>query len=388
MYAVNQFARVIQKITSVSKTHTNKTTAKYYDATTWPKHWGATEIELVLRGNVAHHDARPNYASLATLLKTGDVKSLNLLLRHYAKPPPPKHVDVNTYVSRQLASGGPLYRMPLVESFDGSQRYRGYHNTLLKTIERECGQVLSTTRAALQMATLEAALSMTLGSGERHVACVHSPSSHRNSVMWQFLRMYRCCATQHGRVLVQRFDRGARWWRRLMEDSKSSNSPCHALRAERSAASATDQGLCEMILVHVETVTGCPQDSSKYCDPHTAYATWMSETAWRFGIKEETDDMKPLIVLDKCDDLATHEHKFLVHTDCKGARKPYSLLEAFTLSIPSPYGIVLGLSNVLLEPHPNYLTMANVTNVEGDLRLSVQAGDNIQGLPKTWTYPP
>ncbi|CUG92550.1 Bodo-specific multi-copy gene family, putative [Bodo saltans] len=207
------------------------------------------------------------------------------------------------------------------------------------------------------MATLEAALSMRLGSGECHVACVR-----KSELLGQFLRMNQYCATQHGRVLAQRFDRGATWWLRLMDDIKSphtpwetSATPCVPLRAERSAASATKQALCEMILIHVETVAGCPQDSSKYCDPHTAYSTWMSETAWRFGIKEETDDMRPLIVLDKCDELSTHEHKFLVHMACKGARKPYALLGAFALSIPSPYGIVLGLSNDLLEPHPNTL---------------------------------
>ncbi|CUG93690.1 Bodo-specific multi-copy gene family, putative [Bodo saltans] len=122
----------------------------------------------------------------------------------------------------------------------------------------------------------------------------------------------------------------------------------------------TDAGLCELIRMHVVSITGYPQDPSHYCDPQTAYSTWMSETASYFQIPVGMQ-CDPLIFLDTCEVLAQHDHKYRVH---KSSGKPYTLLEAFCIAVPSPHGIFVAGTNFSLPvTDPMYVTMANMTNI-------------------------
>ncbi|CUG81926.1 Bodo-specific multi-copy gene family, putative [Bodo saltans] len=331
--AVKEFARVIKLFAAVPKTNDDAmlkihADVKYYDATTWPTHWGATEIELLLRGNTAVMS--PNYASLAMLLKTGDVKSLNVLLRVYVMPPPPKYLDVDAFVSQHLM-GSTYIKTPLSSMTPLSHQ----HGTKL-------------------LNALDQALTPPLGSGnKRNIVCAPRLSIQTKV---EFLQSRHSRAVQCGRIIVRSCDESTAqpWLAQLLEG--------HATESRR-AISSVDAALCALIREHVESVTGCPQDPPNYCDPLTAYESWLSETAWYFGIKEETDSMKPLIMLDSCEVLARAQRKsFELY---ESSTNPFTLLEAFCLAIPAPHSIVVaghtaqfGITNHLT------LSIANVTNID------------------------
>ncbi|CUG92551.1 Bodo-specific multi-copy gene family, putative [Bodo saltans] len=348
MSSVKEFARVVKLFAAVSKKNDDAvlsihTDAKYYDATTWPTHWGATEIELLLRGNIAHHDARPNYTSLATLLSIGDAESINVLLRVYVKPPPPKHLDVDAFIALHL----------------GATKTESLNDTITPLSCQENNNKVFN--------VLNQALTPPAGSEKRNIACLVSPSGTLQMV--NFLALKRLRATQCGRVIVRSCekDKAQPWLTQLFEG--------HAVHSNRNAlraANSSDAALCGLIRSHVESVTGTSQDPSNYSDPKTAYDTWMVETAWHFQIEDETESMKPLIILDHCETLRfpspTVQHKSFLENSFS---KPFTLLEAFCLAIPAPHSILVAGCNAEFSTS-NHLTLsvANVTNIGGPLAQS------------------
>ncbi|CUG85291.1 Bodo-specific multi-copy gene family, putative, partial [Bodo saltans] len=253
---------------------------RHDDSTTWPEHWTAVDIEGLLRGNLATSRLAPNYGSLATLHRLGDRKSLNLLLREYVRPAAPQEVDLEKFLATHVNNVIDSAAMPLQE-----------RNSALDAMSR--------------------ALSPAIGSELRNIAFCSSP---RGSGKTQFLKHFvftkRAEAMKCGRVIVRCCDKTA-------HETKDKSRPswiAQVLQAQHSlTANSIDDGLCELIRTHVECVTGTQQTSSNYRDPHTAYATWMSETARHFNIPKDKSNVDPLIILDTCEILSEHDHKSLVH---------------------------------------------------------------------------
>ncbi|CUE63795.1 Bodo-specific multi-copy gene family, putative [Bodo saltans] len=326
--------------------------AKYYDARTWPKHWTATDVERLLCGNLLHPTAKPNYESLALLLRNGDHKSLALLLRAHIKPPPPTEVHLEQYLGESLNNTSDSAAMPLQERTE-------------------------------QLNFLDAALSPQPGSVVPRVVFCSSPrgSGKTQFIKW-FVSQKRAEAMKYGRVIVRCCDktshqtRSLSSWMNLLLESRLSEKP-----ASRQPRPPTNV-LCQLICAHVEAVTGSPQNSSNYGDPKTAYATWMSETARCFGIPSSAGTtVDPLIILDTCELLAEHDHNGLV----KSSGKPYTLLEAFCLAVPAPYGIfVVGCNAQIDTTDPKYLSMANVADIGPLVPLSARGYDD--AIAESWKY--
>ncbi|CUG89370.1 Bodo-specific multi-copy gene family, putative [Bodo saltans] len=339
--AVNESARVVRRFVlsqaSRGAIDVNYTTTKYYDASTWPAHWGATEIEFLLRNKRSSSGVRPNYESLSLLLKLEDVPSLNCLLRAYVEAPQPAYVDAAAYLARQLTAA---------------------------QLNSSVVDVTASLRA------LEQALASPPGSEKRNIVFSQTARRCTRSLLFQ----KRPYAMRCGRVIVRscatktQSREGGEWLEPLL------GMASHAFNA-------ADASLCELIRAHVESVVGLAQDPSKYCDPQSAYATWMSETAWYFGIEEETESMRPLIMLDNSEVLARIEHTSLVH---ESSGNPYTQLEALCLAIPSPYSIfVNGDGHIDTTDHLT-LSIANVTNITpllGHSRGRVEAA-NVTCAPR------
>ncbi|CUG92547.1 Bodo-specific multi-copy gene family, putative [Bodo saltans] len=308
------------------------TRIKYFDATAWPKHWSATEIEGLVKKNLLDLSAPPpNYNSLASLLHMGDIDAINVLVRDITAPPSPTAIDVKRFLETCLHNAEPTSAV------------------MLPLQER-----VST--------TLDRALALQTGSNKRNIGVYSAPQgSGKTQLVKSFVEQKRAEAMKCGRVIVRccKNDAGALWMTRVLEEDSttSSNSP------NKATTNSVQNGLCELIRSHVEFVTGCPQRPSHYANPQTAYATWISETARCFKITTDSNvNVDPLIVLDTCEFLAQHSHKTLVH---KPSQTPYTLLEALCLSVPSPHSIfAVGCGACSIDTtDPVMLAIANVRDV-------------------------
>ncbi|CUG92569.1 Bodo-specific multi-copy gene family, putative [Bodo saltans] len=307
------------------------TKIKYNDPCTWPKHWTEVEIERLLYRNLTLPAAAPNYHSLATLLRADDLKSLTIVLQAYVKDRPPLEVDLEQYLRRHL------------------------------------NNVVDSAAMALQerMKHLDVVVKALSEPHERQKHLVVSVSSPRGTGKTQFIKWFvstsRVNAVKYGRVIVRCCDKGSHegksqslWFDRVMKCATSCASTA-------SMINTIDEGLCELVRIHVESVTGTLQDASNYRDPQAAYATWISETARHFEIPSDTMDVDPLIILDTCELLSEHDHHSLVH---QLTGKPCTLLEAFCMAVPAPYGIFVSGCNATIDTtDTTYLAKANITNV-------------------------
>ncbi|CUG89371.1 Bodo-specific multi-copy gene family, putative [Bodo saltans] len=322
----------------------------YYDATTWPKHWGTADIKHILRKHLTGPTVTPSYESLAALHKMGDTKSLTQLLSSFVKPPAPTEVDGVDYLAKHVNN---VLDSPMMELQDR-------HGNLT---------------------ALDAALSTHSRTTEtRNVAFCSSPRGTGKSQFIKWLVfMKRLDAMKCGRVIVRCCDKTAHdstdrkrptWIAQVLEDRALTQA--RKFHAQQSDATSTAAGLCELIRTHVEAVTGASQELSHYCDPQTAYATWMSETTRHFKIPKDKSNVDPLIILDTCEILSEHDHKSLVH---KHSGKPYTLLEAFCLAVPAPHSILaIGCNAQIDASDPQYSSQTNATNVGPLLPLSEQGG--------------
>ncbi|CUG88210.1 Bodo-specific multi-copy gene family, putative [Bodo saltans] len=295
------------------------TVAKYYDSTTWPKHWTATDIEALLRDNLAKSGVAPDYDRLVVLHRSGDIKSLNVLLHKFVKP---QEVNVEEYFTKHVhkAKDIEISVQSHQHAFD-----------------------------SINMALL-------ISNFERTIVVCKSPSgAGTTTFLKHFVSTKRAEAMKCGRVIVRCCDVAIR----DTDDIESSWIAQVLKAATNSIDTNLTSGFCDLIRTHVEAVTGRPQVSSAYCDTHTAYATWMSETAIHFKISEYTDNVDPLIILDSCEILSNHDY---VH---RSTGKLYSLLEVLCLQVPSPYAIVVMGSDARIGvSDPGLLAIANVTNID------------------------
>lgn len=320
--------------------------AKHYNPTTWPKHFTADDIKRLLVGHLSSASTHPHYDSLAMLLHSGDTDSLTTLVRVYTMPPSSSEgVVVEQFLSKRL----------------GNNVNNNNNND----------DELSKAAAAMPMhehtnelfTILQKALPPWRGSEKRNILCCTSSlggSSGTTQFVKTFVSSRRHDAAKYGRVIVCRCnlpsEKELPWMRHVFEEELLTNVMGGA------PDTTMYRGLCELVRSHVESVTGCPQDPSKYCDPQTAYATWISETAWYFGIPPNAHDMEPLIVLASCEELADRKHRSLVH---RSSGKPYTLLEAFCLVVPSPHSVfVIGSDAHIDTTDPVMLSIANVRVLE------------------------
>ncbi|CUG89378.1 Bodo-specific multi-copy gene family, putative [Bodo saltans] len=229
-----------------------------------------------------------------------------------------------------------------------------------------------------QVNKVEVALSPQPGSEVRSIAfCSSPPGTGKTQFIKHFVFEKRAQAMKYGRVIVRCCDKTEsgmddKWLKKVREDCATNSRP--------SAGNSTDEALCELIRTHVESVTGSAQTPSNYRDPHTAYATWMSETARHFNITADNTNVDALVIIDTGETLSQHDHKSLVH---KHSGKPYTLLEAFCLAVPSPYGILVVGCDIAIElVDPTYLSKAQVTDI-GPLAPLSDAGSR-KALEESW----
>ncbi|CUE63816.1 Bodo-specific multi-copy gene family, putative [Bodo saltans] len=305
---------------------------KYYDARTWPKSWTARDIQHLLQQHLATSATSVNYDVFALLHHAGDEASLNILLRAYTETNLSEEVDMKTFLDINLTTVQPKAAfLPLQD------------------------------RASIELSDrVEKALKPIAGSEKRRIVfCSSSSGSGKTEFVKLFTSSRRAAAMKCGRVIVRCCAKQqTQWVSGVMAESLKKHEDMPGLLPKNSI----DRALCELVRAHVELVTGYPQDPSNYCDPQTAYATWVKETARCFRIAEETVTMQPLIILDSCEVLAREHHKYLVH---RSSGKPYTMLEAFCLSVPSPYGIfVIGCETNVNTSDPVLLALANVIRVD------------------------
>ncbi|CUG92570.1 Bodo-specific multi-copy gene family, putative [Bodo saltans] len=211
---------------------------KYYNAATWAAHRSRSNIAFLLRSNHSHPLTDPDYDSLATLLQnTNDIASRNTLniFRKYVEPPP----------------------------FDASD------NNLTNPSDSD----IKSRELSTQLDQAVRALTSKPGSEIRNVAFLSTPEGSGGN-MWLHFKE----ALKYGRVIVRCCDKSAQdrtsqWLKLVMADRLSLSST----EAPAMDSHLTDAGLCELIRMHVVSITGYPQDPSHYCDPQTAYSTWMSD---------------------------------------------------------------------------------------------------------------
>ncbi|CUG92543.1 Bodo-specific multi-copy gene family, putative [Bodo saltans] len=308
------------KIRGTAK-NANDTAVKCYNA-------ASSDIEFLLRNKPLSQPLTPEHddVSLTTLLSNNGIASLTVLLREFVDPPFMKLTRVTTTSPPSLLED------------DNNDKLRTHLDQTVLALAPKPGCEL------------------------RNVAALSAPQDSRNKIIKKFVSQERLDALKYGRVIVRCCKKAARkkefsWCKQVLVDRASPWTETSA----RSSHSV-DAGLCELIRTHVELVTSYPQDPSHYCDPQTAYATWMKETARCFRIAEETVTMQPLIILNSCEVLARENHKHLVH---RSSGKPYTLLEAFCLSVPSPYSIFVSGTNIVLNEtmDSTFATMAAVTNI-------------------------
>ncbi|CUG92566.1 Bodo-specific multi-copy gene family, putative [Bodo saltans] len=305
---------------------------EYWNPYTWPMTWSSSDIKHLLSRNLLDSGNPPNYDSMSTLLGNNDISSLEWLVREYVKPPPPRVVDVASYLLEHLSSTAHCAEIP----------------------RREQEKLL---------ALFELGLSHRIGSEKRGAALCHSRrGSGKTLLVKDFVNHKRSEAMTCGRVIVRCCDVTTRgnpqplWLTKVLQDCKQNQQ-------SGGSSNSTDAGLCELIRAHVESITGYPQNPSQYITPNDAYATWKRETAWWFGIPPAKENVDPLIILDTCELLAEREHKFLEHAASGiAAKTSYTLLEAFCLAIPSPHGIGFVGCNATFDDRFS-LTLANVTNI-------------------------
>ncbi|CUG92561.1 Bodo-specific multi-copy gene family, putative [Bodo saltans] len=298
---------------------------KYYDSRTWPKHWTEDDIADLLHRHL-RIPTMPNYASLALLLRLNDLKSLNHLLGSVVKPPPPANVDAMAYMIKHLNSTEKDIITPIHE--------REHH-----------------------INAIDSGLSIATGDKSNVVCCTVSRGLGKSQTVISFVMTKRAAALRYGRVILRCCDKARNAFQRLMAARADGQPTRGGNSAEYDAAA---ECLCDLIREHVEEVTGAPQDPSKYCDPQTAYATWISETERFFGpIPKGGENVDPLIILDTCELLAEVDHKSLVH---KPSGNPYTLLEAFCLGVPPTFGIFVTGCNAEVDA-TKLRSVANVTGI-------------------------
>lgn len=334
---------------------------QYDDPSTWPPHWKAADLEHCLRPFLLNQEAPPNYVSLMSLVEKGDLDSVKFLLRAFVRPPPPKVIDIDDYLGAHVNNVVDKAAMPL----------------------QERAQQLEATVKALEAQP---------GSEKRKVVFSYSPrGTGKTQFIKHFVATHRADALKCGRVIVRCCDKASHeshdksrspWFAQVMSDelTQRNDDAITSSTGSAPALNSTDEGFCHLIQIHVEKVTGRPQDRSHYTNPTEAYKTWMSETELYFEIPRTKKGVEPLIILDTCECLAELEHKSLVH---KTSGKRYTLLEAFCLAVPSPFGIlVMGCNANIDATDPVFLTMANITNI-GPLPLLSERGYH-KALESSW----
>lgn len=325
----NEVLKMVMLSWHHSARNRTETTVKPYNASTWPKHLGPEDIKTLLRNKIAT-DVAPNYNVLAMLLEVDDIHSLNILLRAFVRAPQGMNVDMITYLQQHVNHKATSKKIPLMRA------------------------------RASTFKALNHALSPFTGSEKRNV--VVSASAGGQLFLKQFLSQHRADAMKCGRVIVRCCNVAASegWMNLVKKDGASVQLKSHTNPS--SHMNSMDKGLCELIRSHVESVTGMPQQPFNYCDTHTAYKSWMKETAWFFRISDDATNVAPLIILDNCEVLSQTHHKSFVHGP---TRTPYTLLEAFCLAIPSPYSILAMGCKAKFDVANNTfsLSIANVTNI-------------------------
>ncbi|CUG89376.1 Bodo-specific multi-copy gene family, putative [Bodo saltans] len=312
---------------------------EYYNPHKWPNHWGAADLECLLRSHLVSTDTPPHFETLATLLREGDTKSLTVLLEHYVMPPLLRELDVDTCLAMYL---------------------NNHNNSTMRLQER-----------GSEIRSLQWAFSRQPGNEKRTIAFVNSPrGSGKTQLIKWFVSVGCVNEMKTGRAIVRCCS---------ITGASERNSGIPSWMTLLLNTNSIDKALCELIRTHVESVSGFPQDPFKYCDPPTAYATWMSETARYFRI-ESHNEVTPIIILDSCEALAEHDHAFLVH---KSSGKPYSLLEAFCLAIPSPYRIlVVGTATQIDMSDPVLLAVTNAIDIGPLSPLSEQG--TLSAFRESW----
>ncbi|CUG92548.1 Bodo-specific multi-copy gene family, putative [Bodo saltans] len=319
-----------------------------YKPLTWPKDLTADDIKHLLRNVIS---SAPNYESLEMLFRTGDYKSLDCLLKAYTTPQTPNKIDVGQFLRRHLGNG-----------IDSAP-------TVMMTLEQR----------AQQLDLLEGALSSQLGSDQRNIAFISSPrGTGKTEFLKWFVFMKRAEAVKCGRVIVRCCDKSSHdtngatpsWMHLVCRSSSDRSAP----------ANSTDEGLCALIRTHVESVTGNPQDPTKYNNPQSAYATWMSETARHFNIPAGKKNVDPLIILDTAELLSQHDDHQTPSRKSSG--KLYTLLESFCLAVPDSYSIFVMGCNANIDTADQVLNRANVRDVGSLPPLSLEGSR--QAFEASW----
>jgi hypothetical protein len=252
----------------------------YDDPTTWPATWTAADIKRVLEPHLIRADKQLNYASLSLLLHAGDLTTISVLLGSFIVTPPPREIDIEKYLATYLDSNADSASMHFVDQPNN-------------------------------IGAVESALSYTY-----HFHSVAACSSPRGSGKTQMIKSFvwnnRADAMRCGRVIVRCCKKSSAGW---MDQVLKGN---------------VDQGLCDLVRMHVQSVTGRVQQAAAYSTPRDAYASWISTTEKYFNCSKSMYHIAPLIVLDSCEVL-TRPNNQTIFSKYYGRM---TLLQAFCFAVP------------------------------------------------------
>ena len=284
----------------------------YFDSSTWPSDLDVATLERMLKPHLLDPQKPLKYESLQFMLQMADFDTINIILRANVRPPVPDKVDAEAYLNKHLSNNNDAMSMSLVGRDDHIESVRSA--LWLQTIVPK--------RFVVWMSSMR-------GSGKTQFLerCVHSVFKSR---------------LEHGRVIVRCCDKasGSVW----MTEA--------GLLNEKSA-------LCLLIWEHLREVI-------HYTGPHftrveAAYKTWMEETGRFYKIPQDSKEMDPIILLDTCEVLSAKNHPTREHSE---TRTPYTMLEAFALQIPAPYGCIVVGCNAGIRTSSLVLSCANVTPLQ------------------------
>jgi hypothetical protein len=209
---------------------------------------------------------------------------------------------------------------------------------------------------------LDSKLDFHPASPKRNVVCCFAcRGSGKTQLIKRFVVGHRMDAAKCGRVIVRCCEKAKGEWIEL----------CLRGRPE--------EGLCELVRMHVEEVTKKAQDKRLYSTPGAAYAMWVTETAACYSIPQGATKMRPLIILDTCEVLAAEMHPTQTHTS---SGKRYTLLEAFCFAVPAPESIFVIGCNAGITSTDLVLTAANLTPVP-PLRPLTEEGHKL-AVTESW----
>ncbi|CUG92977.1 Bodo-specific multi-copy gene family, putative [Bodo saltans] len=152
----------------------------------------------------------------------------------------------------------PLRHRPTVTIVDQRQKVvdvNKYLNLHLSNVTTQCDMVLQEREAQL-WSLLTLAGTAGCGSSVRRVVFSCSPrGSGKTQMVKYFLSTRRANAVKWGRVIVRCCDKAAHETWAVLVKSEMKTDP-NAANNDFDAVSRTAQGLCELIRMHVEAVTG------------------------------------------------------------------------------------------------------------------------------------